>query len=155
MDTRWRLDPGDGHGQAGTVQSLQRRARTAARGRQALEIDPEPRAGSARRVLLALRRHVESPTKLRPDEWPELLGSIQEARDLLARAFHPDHFNFAFLGNVERHLHLHVLPRYASGRVVIGLTFTDPGYPGHYALVDTGQLADDQLERLATEIRSS
>ncbi len=105
--------------------------------------------------FLALRRHVESPTKLRPDEWSELLGSIQEARDLLARAFHPDHFNFAFLGNVERHLHLHVLPRYASGRVVIGLTFTDPGYPGHYALVDTGQLADDQLERLATEIRSS
>jgi diadenosine tetraphosphate (Ap4A) HIT family hydrolase len=56
---------------------------------------------------------------------------------------------------VERHLHLHVLPRYASARVVIGLTFTDPGYPGHYALVDTGRLASDELERLAGEVRSS
>jgi diadenosine tetraphosphate (Ap4A) HIT family hydrolase len=105
--------------------------------------------------FLALRRHVESPTELRSDEWSELRGSIQGARDLLARAFHPDHFNFAFLGNVERHLHLHVLPRYASKRVAIGQTFTDPGYPGHYALVDTGRLAADQLERLADEIRSS
>jgi diadenosine tetraphosphate (Ap4A) HIT family hydrolase len=105
--------------------------------------------------FLALRRHVESPTELRPDEWAELRGSIQAARDLLARAFQPDHFNFAFLGNVERHLHLHVLPRYASSRTAIGLTFTDPGYPGHYALVDTGVLEPDQLARLAAVMRSS
>jgi diadenosine tetraphosphate (Ap4A) HIT family hydrolase len=105
--------------------------------------------------FLALRRHSESPTELRPDEWAELRGSIQAARDLLERAFQPDHFNFAFLGNVERHLHLHVLPRYASSRRVIGLTFTDPGYPGHYALVDTGLLEPDQLDRLAAVLRSS
>jgi diadenosine tetraphosphate (Ap4A) HIT family hydrolase len=104
--------------------------------------------------FLALRRHVESPTELRADEWSELHGSIREARELLTRAFQPDHFNFAFLGNVERHLHLHVLPRYASARTAIGLTFTDPGYPGHYALVDTARLAPDQLERLADEIGS-
>ena len=105
--------------------------------------------------FLALRRHVELPTELQADEWAELRGSIQAARNLLARAFQPDHFNFAFLGNVERHLHLHVLPRYAASRTVIGRTFTDPGYPGHYALVDTGLLEPDQLARLAAVMRSS
>jgi diadenosine tetraphosphate (Ap4A) HIT family hydrolase len=55
---------------------------------------------------------------------------------------------------VERHLHLHVLPRYAGSRTVIGLTFADPGYPGHYALVDTGLLEPEQLDRLAAVLRS-
>jgi diadenosine tetraphosphate (Ap4A) HIT family hydrolase len=105
--------------------------------------------------FLALRRHVESPTELQADEWAELRGSIHAARNLVARAFQPDHFNFAFLGNVERHLHLHVLPRYAASRTVIRRTFTDPGYPGHYALVDTGRLEPDQLARLAAVMRSS
>ena len=45
--------------------------------------------------------------------------------------------------------------RMPAGMQVIGQTFTDPCYPGHYALVDTGRLAADQLERLADEIRSS
>ncbi len=41
---------------------------------------------------------------------------------------------YAFLGNLDRHLHVHVLPRYASARRVPGIEFVDRGYPGHYAL---------------------
>jgi hypothetical protein len=47
------------------------------------------------------------------------------------------------------------LPRYATAQTAIGKSFSDPGYPGHYALIDTGQLAPDQLERLAAVIRAS
>ena len=33
-----------------------------------------------------------------------------------------------------RHVHLHVIPRYATARLVGGLRFEDPDYPGHYAV---------------------
>ena len=32
--------------------------------------------------FLALRRHAESPTDVRPDEWSELHGAMRDARDL-------------------------------------------------------------------------
>lgn len=50
----------------------------------------------------------------------------------LQEAFHPDHFNCAFLQNQDRHVHLHVIPRYASARRFAGREFADPEWPDHY-----------------------
>jgi diadenosine tetraphosphate (Ap4A) HIT family hydrolase len=52
----------------------------------------------------------------------------------LRSAFAPDHFNYAFLQNQDRHVHLHVIPRYAAPREVSGVVFDDPDYPDHYAV---------------------
>lgn len=58
---------------------------------------------------------------------------MQWATERLTDAFSPDHFNYAFLQNQDRHVHLHVIPRYASDRRFAGMDFVDPDYPGHYA----------------------
>jgi diadenosine tetraphosphate (Ap4A) HIT family hydrolase len=85
------------------------------------------------KLLIALRRHEESVAELTPAEWSELRDELKWAIDRLQRAFRPDHFNCAFLQNQDRHVHLHVIPRYASTRSFSGREFADPDWPDHHA----------------------
>jgi diadenosine tetraphosphate (Ap4A) HIT family hydrolase len=80
--------------------------------------------------LLALRRHCESVTELTDDEWAALRRELAAASRLLTAALAPDHFNYAFLQNVDRHVHLHLIPRYASPREFGGRVFVDEDVPG-------------------------
>jgi diadenosine tetraphosphate (Ap4A) HIT family hydrolase len=84
------------------------------------------------KLFIALRRHEESVAELTAAEWSDLRDELRAAIERLSAAFHPDHFNCAFLQNQDRHVHLHVIPRYASTRAFAGLEFTDPDWPGHY-----------------------
>ena len=86
------------------------------------------------KLIVVLRRHDESPAALTGDEWRELRDELRWATERLRAALAPDHFNYAFLGNQDRHVHLHVIPRYASVRRLAGAEFTDPDYPSHYAV---------------------
>lgn len=58
---------------------------------------------------------------------------VNRAAAMLKSAFASDHFNYAFLQNQDRHVHLHVIPRYAALRTFDGEVFTDVDYPSHYA----------------------
>jgi diadenosine tetraphosphate (Ap4A) HIT family hydrolase len=84
------------------------------------------------KVFVALRRHEESVSELTSDEWSELREELRWAIDRLNEAFAPDHFNCAFLQNQDRHVHLHVIPRYASTRTFAEREFADPDWPDHY-----------------------
>lgn len=84
------------------------------------------------KLFIALRRHEESVAELTQDEWSELRDELRWAVKHLQEAFHPDHFNCAFLQNHDRHVHLHVIPRYASARRFAGREFADPEWPDHY-----------------------
>jgi diadenosine tetraphosphate (Ap4A) HIT family hydrolase len=84
------------------------------------------------KTMLVLRRHVERVPELTPAEWSDLLNQLREVTDRLARAFTPDHLNYAFLQNVDRHVHLHVIPRYLGTREFAGLIWDDPEYPDRY-----------------------
>jgi diadenosine tetraphosphate (Ap4A) HIT family hydrolase len=84
------------------------------------------------KLFIALRRHEEAVSRLTPSEWEELQAQVEWATNQLATAFAPDHFNYAFLQNQDRHVHLHVIPRYATRRTLAGVEFADPNWPGHY-----------------------
>ncbi len=84
------------------------------------------------KLIVVLRRHEEAVAALSRDEWAELQGEIGWATQRLRAAFAPDHFNYGFLQNQDRHVHLHVIPRYADVRHVAGVEFQDSDYPGHY-----------------------
>ena len=72
-------------------------------------------------------------TALSAHEWRELHVRVVWLTERLRAAFSPDHFNYAFLQNADRHVHFHVIPRYAERRRFVGQEFADPDYPGHYA----------------------
>jgi diadenosine tetraphosphate (Ap4A) HIT family hydrolase len=84
------------------------------------------------KTIVVLRRHIEDVTLLSPEEWTELHAEVGWTTGRLRRAFSPDHFNYSFLQNVDRHVHLHVLPRYVGRREIAGVPFSDPDYPARY-----------------------
>jgi diadenosine tetraphosphate (Ap4A) HIT family hydrolase len=97
------------------------------------------------KLMVVLARHEESVASLSDAEWTELRDHIRWATERLERAFAPDHFNYAFLQNQDRHVHLHVIPRYASTRSVAGVEFDDPAFPRHYAVPGLSRMADAAL----------
>ena len=86
------------------------------------------------KCFLVLRRHLQSVPHLDAAEWQELHAQLAAATHALQQAFQPDHFNYAFLQNQDRHIHMHIIPRYAAPRQFKRLTFGDPDYPSHYAV---------------------
>jgi diadenosine tetraphosphate (Ap4A) HIT family hydrolase len=83
------------------------------------------------KTIVVLARHEEDVTALVPEEWETLHGVVARHVARLRAAFAPEHVNYAFLQNQDRHVHLHVIPRYASARMVAGVAFDDPDWPGH------------------------
>ena len=106
------------------------------------------------KCFLALRRHLEVVPQLSPAEWTDLHVQLVQATKVLTLAFRPDHFNYAFLQNQDRHIHLHIIPRYGELRVFASVTFDDPDYPSHYAVPTPSRyLTQDQHTALAERLR--
>jgi diadenosine tetraphosphate (Ap4A) HIT family hydrolase len=66
------------------------------------------------------------------EEQEELFVILNELRAAAERAFQSDWLNFSFLGNRDRHLHAHFVPRYATDREFAGAVFTDERWGHHY-----------------------
>lgn len=64
------------------------------------------------------------------EEQKELFVVLRDLREAAKKAFQPDWFNYSFLGNATRHLHMHFIPRYAKPRTFMGTEFEDKLY-GH------------------------
>lgn len=86
------------------------------------------------KVMLVLLRHETDVTALTSAEQAEFWQLLSAVRRGLSALFHPDHFNYAFLMNGDRHVHFHVIPRYAEDRQFAGHTFTDGRLGEHYQL---------------------
>jgi diadenosine tetraphosphate (Ap4A) HIT family hydrolase len=84
------------------------------------------------KTFVALRRHEEQVSRLTQEEWAELFTELAWVTERVQDAFAPEHFNYAFLMNLDRHVHLHVIPRYLGSRELAGATFADPEYPDSY-----------------------
>lgn len=104
------------------------------------------------KCFLALR-HLEAVPSLTPDEWLDLHTQVGLATRAVTCAFHPVHFNYAFLQNQDRHVHLHVVPRYAGVRQHGGVAFADPDYPDHYDPDRVQLLSPDRFAALADLLR--
>lgn len=108
------------------------------------------------KCFLVVQRHIETVPDLKPEEWQDLHIQLARATDMLRSAFRPDHFNYAFLQNQDRHVHLHVIPRYSDLRLFSSLSFTDPDYPNHYSVPAAAcSLSDDVFQALADTLRES
>ena len=97
------------------------------------------------KLIVVLKRHEEDVTLLQTDEWIELRAEVVWAVKRLRNAFAPDHFNYAFLQNQDRHVHLHVIPRYANARRFADIDFTDPDYPEMFRVPGRTNIADGRL----------
>jgi len=72
-----------------------------------------------------LRRHVESFEELSDEELIELKQVVRDFKKVLKRGLRPDLLNVMQLGNIDRHVHIHLVPRYKSKRTFAERIFTD------------------------------
>jgi diadenosine tetraphosphate (Ap4A) HIT family hydrolase len=108
------------------------------------------------KAIIVLRRHLEEVALLSPEEWDALHAEVRWTTERLRRAFSPDHFNYSFLQNQDRHVHLHVIPRYIGTREVAGVEFSDRDYPDRYLEppADERIVGADVLAAIASAFRA-
>lgn len=85
------------------------------------------------KVFLALRRHEEDVLALTSGEREEVWQAARSMREAVGSILHPDWWNYMFLGNLDRHVHLHMIPRYATPRTIQGWEFRDHHWGGLHA----------------------
>jgi diadenosine tetraphosphate (Ap4A) HIT family hydrolase len=57
---------------------------------------------------------VESLDDLQPADFISYMSELRASIAVLRAVFQPAHLNVEFLGNVEPHLHAHIIPRYVN-----------------------------------------
>ena len=85
------------------------------------------------RAICYLNTYKETLAELTEEECLELLDIIRQYQVALTKLWQPDGWNYAQLGNIVPHLHVHFIPRYKSRRVWEDVTFTDERWGDHYA----------------------
>jgi diadenosine tetraphosphate (Ap4A) HIT family hydrolase len=81
-------------------------------------------------TIAILNRHVQFFEELTSDELSELKTIITKIKASINKSFKPDWFNVMQLGNADKHLHFHLVPRYKKPREFAGKKFTDKNYGG-------------------------
>jgi len=85
------------------------------------------------RCMVKLNRHIIDLCETKQKEREELFEVLVKLRDALKELFSPDLFNYALLGNVVNHLHVHFIPRYKEERKFKGIRFLDERWGKNYA----------------------
>ncbi|HKA12988.1 MAG TPA: hypothetical protein VKI99_21210 [Candidatus Dormibacteraeota bacterium] len=80
------------------------------------------------KCMVVLNREETVVTRLTGAEWSDLRRYLRRVTAALDSLFQPDLYNFAFLMNEERWVHLHVVPRYEGPREWGGERFEDPHF---------------------------
>lgn len=110
------------------------------------------------RVYIWLLREEVDLMDITPEEQEELFAIGRQLKTVLKQLFQVDHFNWAALGNVAVHCHVHVIPRYKVPREFEGITFVDNRWGKNYVPYDRDfQVPEEVLEKLrdtiATELQ--
>lgn len=83
-------------------------------------------------VIWCNREDALELTDATSEEQKELFVILSELKNAIQKSFQPDWLNYAFLGNETRHLHGHVVPRYAKPKEFYGAIFRDELYGHNY-----------------------
>ncbi len=109
------------------------------------------------RSLVVLKRHIVDINEMGDAERDELFNSVlPELKETIDTMFGPDLYNYASLGNSERHLHFHVIPRYSDTRSFAGQVFNDEAWNSHYKNGEgryvSREVLDEVMESLVEEL---
>lgn len=106
-------------------------------------------------VVSCKRRNALDLTDATPDEREELFMILTELKKAIKKSFNNDWINYSFLGNSNRHLHCHVVPRYQSPRDFGGMTFMDKRWGRNWLLDESFKTPAEILEAVKNRIQSN
>jgi diadenosine tetraphosphate (Ap4A) HIT family hydrolase len=79
------------------------------------------------------------------NEYLELQTITRSLTGAISDAFHADMFNYASLGNIIKHVHLHVVPRYAKSVKFGALSFHDHNWGSNYSPYDKSFIIEPEV----------
>ena len=89
------------------------------------------------RCAILLNRHLEDFFDISDEERNELFHITKQLREAVKKSFQTDMFNYATLGNIIPHVHLHFIPRYKNSVTFADTKFTDERWGKNYAPYNT------------------
>ncbi len=99
--------------------------------------------------------HIEDPIDTTDEERKELWEAMDIVHDALLEILRPDAFNYAFIGAKDRHVHMHVFPRYAVPTMWSGQRFEDHTWGGAPWTNERRELTKEQMLKLRDEIAAA
>ena len=112
-----------------------------------------PQQVTAGALVLAATGDATRFAQLAEPAFRELATAIGDIERVLSALLHYDKINYLMLMMVDRHVHFHVIPRYASQREFAEVVLTDPGWPKQPDLQHHNELTDAQFQELRQTLR--
>jgi diadenosine tetraphosphate (Ap4A) HIT family hydrolase len=106
-------------------------------------------------VIYCKRENALDLAEATKEEQDELFVILKSLKDALERCFQSDWMNYAFLGNVLRHLHGHVIPRYSGDREFEGIMFKDERWGQNYKTNADFKTPEDLMQKIKNKIAES
>ena len=105
-------------------------------------------------LVLAAKSEATGLSELEPEAFTELATVTAQLEGTLKRVLNYDKINYLMLMMVDRHVHFHVFPRYATARNILGGSFADKHWPKPPVLKEKLDMQADQQQALAELLRS-
>ncbi|MEN8131731.1 MAG: HIT family protein [Pseudomonadota bacterium] len=107
-----------------------------------------PKQVTAGSLILALKGEAQSMAEVEEQQFLELTKVTADLETALRTSLAFDKINYLALMMVDKHVHFHVIPRYAQERQICGLTFVDPTWPKPPLLTQVNEISDAQFREL-------
>jgi diadenosine tetraphosphate (Ap4A) HIT family hydrolase len=104
-------------------------------------------------LILACNEEATSVPEVSTAAWTELPAVTADLEGVLRDVFAFDKINYLLLMMVDKHVHFHVLPRYAQSRHFEGVELKDPGWPRAPALGEAAQLSEEVFGKLRAHLK--
>ena len=104
-------------------------------------------------LVLACNEEAETLPAVSAAAFAELPTVTRDLEGVLRAAFSFDKINYLLLMMVDKHVHFHVLPRYATSRSFEGVEFRDAGWPRAPALGESAQVPEDVFRKLHAHLK--
>lgn len=114
-----------------------------------------PQQVTAGSLVLACKEEAERVPDVSSSAYAELPKVTVDLEHALRKTFAFDKINYLLFMMVDRHVHWHVLPRYATKREACGVVFEDRSWPKPPVMTDVTPLSDEQLKELGDLIRKN
>ena len=104
-------------------------------------------------VVWCKRENALDITDATQEEQQELFKVLNDLSNASRKVFNPDWFNYAFLGNEVQHLHGHFIPRYATPRFLMGVSFEDMSYGHNYKTDHSFVTTQELMQKVRDELK--
>ncbi len=106
-------------------------------------------------LILVCKGEVTRLPNISAQAYAELALITFHVEQTLSHLFSFDKINYLLLMMRDKHVHFHIIPRYATPRIVCGIEFVDASWPRQPDITEVNALTDSQFDELTSLLKSN